>query len=384
MKKLLLLTWMIGSSLLLSAQITVSSATFPLPGDTLRYTVAANPGIAIALYTPPGGDQIWDLSALTPAFNFETPFRPAAEGTYVNEYPEATMVVLAATNEYYYKSTTTAFEQLGHVSDSVGGLPLIAMHKNEPVLAERKAPLNFLDVNSQTTNDLLLWSYSEIPAGAIILSETPVSVRMHVSYKQVDVVDAWGTLRLPGELPQSEFPVLRLKRSGYLTRRIDAEILPFGWQDISNEIQINGSAWGSLIGVDSTVSHHYFNDVSKEEIAVLTYNTDQNAVTSVVYKNALLQTSAIEAHEEVLSGMQVYPNPTVSDITINCAHALPGVYTLKIFSSTGAIVHESTDVLSANATILTSLPVMMSGLYFCCLEDAKGNVVGTSRLMVVH
>ena len=48
------------------AQITVTNATFPVAGDTLKTAVASNPAIGVAVYTAPGGPQIWDLSGLQP------------------------------------------------------------------------------------------------------------------------------------------------------------------------------------------------------------------------------------------------------------------------------------------------------------------------------
>ena len=61
----------------------------------------------------------------------------------------------------------------------------------------------------------------------------------------------------------------------------------------------------------------------------------------------------------------------------------PGVYTLKIFNSLGIIVKESIHQLAENIPIEVYLPPDMSGLHFLRLEDIKGNLAGTSRLMVI-
>ena len=53
-------------------QITVTSTTFPAAGDKLRYKQASNPNVAISLFTPPGGNQAWNLSTLTESSAFET------------------------------------------------------------------------------------------------------------------------------------------------------------------------------------------------------------------------------------------------------------------------------------------------------------------------
>ena len=87
MKKVLVFSLLAWSSLQVSAQITVPASTFPATGDILRYVQAANPNIAVALYTPPGGNQFWDLSGLTPASNSETNYRTAAEGIHAAQFP---------------------------------------------------------------------------------------------------------------------------------------------------------------------------------------------------------------------------------------------------------------------------------------------------------
>jgi hypothetical protein len=73
------------------------------------------------------------------------------------------------------------------------------------------------------------------------------------------------------------------------------------------------------------VTYHYLNDVSKEEIAVLTFNNDQIAVTSVVYKNTV-PTSSVLDMEQVAPSLKIYPNPATSVVTIRCDDAPSGMY----------------------------------------------------------
>lgn len=384
MKKLLLFALIAWNSLDSGAQITVTSSTFPATGDVLRYVQAANPNIADALFTPPGFDQSWDLSALIAASTFEVSYRPASEGSFSDAFPAATMVVSSGTDEYYYTSSATKFERLGQASSTVEGLPLTAIYQNQPILAERRAPLQFFDIYQQTSSNLLSWSNSEIPGGAFSLPATPDSIRFRISEQVLETVDAWGRLRLPGALPQSEFPVLRLKKTTYLEQRMDAKVPPLGWLDVTDVVIQNGSLWAPLFGVDTIVTHHYFNDLSKEEIAVLTFNDAQNAVVSVVYKNTSPSTPVTEVPGRALSRLQVHPNPAVSTVTISCADVPSGIYTLKIFNSLGTITKESTYLFAENTPIQVVLPTGMNGLYFCRLEDANGRIMGMSRLIVAH
>jgi hypothetical protein len=283
-KPLILSTLFIYSHFLIG-QITITSSTFPVAGDKLRYVQAANSNAAIALFTPPGSNQNWDLSALTTATTFETNYRPATEGANAAAFPSATMVVKKGTDEFYYRSSGTKFELLGQASSTVGGVTLKALYINQPPIIERHAPLSFFDIYAQSSGNLLSWAFNEIPNGALNLPVTPDSIRLRINKNIVEVVDATGTLTLPGALPQSQFPVLRLKKTTYHEQRIDAKIPPLGWLDVTDNVVSGGTTWASLFGVDTTVTHHYFNNIAKEEIAVLTFNSAQNQVISVVYKN---------------------------------------------------------------------------------------------------
>lgn len=289
-----LITW---SSFNSTAQITVTSSTFPASGDKLRYVQVSNPNAAISLLTPPGGNQDWNLSTLGVGSVFETSFRPAIEGANAANFAGANLVVKEGATESYYKSSATKLELLGQVSTTIGGINLKAIYINQPAIAVRQSPLNFFDLYQQSSNNLLAWAFNEIPTGAINLSFTPDSIRIRVSKQITEVVDGWGTLTLPGSLPQSQYPVLRLKKTTYQEQRIDAKVPPSGWLDVTDNVLRGGTAWSNLLfGVDTTVTYHYFNNIEKEEIAVLTFNQEsgQTVAKPVVYKNTTANIIPVE------------------------------------------------------------------------------------------
>ena len=72
------------------SQITVTSATFPVAGDTLRYAVDDRPMIdAQSVYTPPGIDQTWDLRQLQARVLFNQVYLPARTGKNAAAFPGA-------------------------------------------------------------------------------------------------------------------------------------------------------------------------------------------------------------------------------------------------------------------------------------------------------
>ena len=76
----------------LTAQITITNATFPVAGDSLKTATDLTPdGIVM---TPPGGPQTWDFSALYPDTRQVDVFQPASAGTSSANFPGAELVVI--------------------------------------------------------------------------------------------------------------------------------------------------------------------------------------------------------------------------------------------------------------------------------------------------
>lgn len=275
------------------AQITVPPSTLPVAGDTLKMAVDAEPlSCSFLVFTPPGGQQSWDLSCLTADRTDDIVYRPASQGSAVSLFPGATSVILPPAFPYpgvlpgflspqedYYQSTGTELKYLG----GVGMLPYltspVAAFFNPP-LVTRRAPINFFDIKQTSTG--LLTPFDDTLMDPAIRQKLPFtadSFRYRVALTRLDVVDAYGTVTLPG----GSFDVLREKRTQYSESRIDAKVNPLGWLDVTDVfIQFVGA---NFLGVDTLVSHNFYNDVSKEPIAVV--DLDRNQVTPVraTYKN---------------------------------------------------------------------------------------------------
>ncbi len=167
-------------SLGLQAQITVTNATFPVAGDTLRYAYDENP-VGFNPATPPGGNQIWDFSGLVKNNTNTVIYRAANTGMHVADFPGADLVQQGATRENYYNVTSAKFEVMGYAGTSeIFGVDVIG-HFGPPY-AERKAPLNFFDINQQTTNLSLPISIDQIPDSLLTgLPISPDSLRARIN-----------------------------------------------------------------------------------------------------------------------------------------------------------------------------------------------------------
>lgn len=377
MKKILCLVCT-ALSLSLSAQITVTSATFPAAGDTLRFGYDESP-VGFNPATPPGGNQTWDFSGLTKNKEDKVIYRPASTGMHASDFPGAELVQPGATRETYYNVTNDKFEALGYAGDDpVLGLDVIVHFS--PAIIERRAPLNFFDITQQTTNQTLLFAIDQIPDSLLGgLPVTPDSIRLRINAQRLDVVDGYGTCLIPG----GTYPVLRMKRTEYTTINVDAYIsspFPLGWIDVTSFL--GGTDIGQFLGTDTTTTFRFYSNTEKEEIAVATMSSDLSNVTRIAYKNTQT-TAAPEINAPGSVGISAFPNPAVDWVRFDCINLPQDDYTLKIFNILGNLVWEENDQMVGNRSIEVELENFKKGLYSYSLSNKKGQVIGTKRLVVL-
>ncbi|MGI9160756.1 MAG: hypothetical protein ACR2K1_13485, partial [Saprospiraceae bacterium] len=146
-----------------SAQITVTAATFPTAGDTLRFAVDTSVGNISVAVSPPGANQLWDFTALQAANTFTTVYRPAVSGMSFGSFPGAELLVINQQGETYFNVTNNVVENMGYSGNDPVNLNLDVLAKFQPAIKERRAPLNFFDVNQQTSNLSVPFSTENIP-----------------------------------------------------------------------------------------------------------------------------------------------------------------------------------------------------------------------------
>ncbi|HRI59784.1 MAG TPA: T9SS type A sorting domain-containing protein [Saprospiraceae bacterium] len=361
-----------------SAQITVTSATFPVAGDTLMYVIDNSP-VNINAATPPGGNQLWDFSTLQISQTAETVYRNASAGTNAASFPGAELVVIGQTGETYFNVTNNKFEALGYSGGDPAGLGLNVLAKFSPPVVERSSPLNFFDITPQTTNLSLPFSTEQLPDSLFQGSPIkPDSIRVRLNTQRLDVVDGWGTCQIPG----GSYPVLRQKRTEYTTTNLDVYLGFLGWVDIS---QLGGGGFSNFLGTDTTVTFRFYSGTEKEEIAIATMSNDLSTVEAVRYKNnGLSDASEPDGNSSPGSAnIQAHPNPAVEYVNFTCSNLPRDNYTLKIYNFVGKVVWKGDYALNGNKVIYLDLNDFAKGAYLYSLSDGKGNIIGTKRLVVL-
>ncbi|MEO6131291.1 MAG: hypothetical protein ABIQ02_05555, partial [Saprospiraceae bacterium] len=121
--------FLLSSLACLQAQITVTNATFPAVGDSLKTATDLAP-VNITI-SGQGGPYTWDFSNLIASTRQATFFQQASAGTAFANFPTAELVTIGEGGfETYYNVSATTFDNLGfYGNDPTGTLPIAALLK---------------------------------------------------------------------------------------------------------------------------------------------------------------------------------------------------------------------------------------------------------------
>lgn len=378
MKQMLLIT-LTALYFSASAQNPIN-AYFPSIGDTLITAVDEEPAPSFSnLITPPGMPQVWDLTGADNDDTDRVIYRDVNDAQNGGQFPGADLYIGNQTEgETFFDISNTEFRALGYSGSDPGGFGLQVVARFNPPFVERYAPLAFFDNNIQESFLSLPFSTDQLPDSLFSgLPIAPDSIRVRITTNRAELVDSYGTMKIPG----GEYDVLRLKRTEISNTALDIHIPFVGWLDIS---AFGGGQFGEFLGADTTITHRFFADGVKEEIAVLTLNNAANEVQHIRYKyNGVV--SAPESPEDAPgnAGVFAFPNPAVEWVRFDCVNLPPDEYTLKIFNIVGKQVWNETHFLSGNKSIRLDLQSFKKGTYMYSLLNKKGDVIGTKRLVVV-
>jgi len=359
-----------------TAQITITNSVFPVLGDTLHYAFGNQPGAINQIFTPPGGNQQWDLSNLQPAQFWNQIMKNPQTGTASGSFPAASVLFnpLNSDSEVYWQITGNQVNDLGYFGLDDLGLGLKLLFIKTPALEQTWAPVNFFDIRQSTANVLTAFDAPIAPAILQNLVPTADSFRIRVTYQRLGVIDAYGTLAIPG----GTFDVLRKKQTEYKSTAVDVKVAPLGWIDIST---IGGQQILPL-GTDTLTTFHFLNDISREAIAICTLNTAQNTVTGVQYKALNPPTATFTP--TLKGGMFSYPNPAHNTLYVQFTNNEEGaMYQLKLIDLQGIPVIEQT-VETSTAENEVSIPVanLAPGIYSLILQR-NGVSVGRTKVVKI-
>lgn len=377
MKQVLQTFILLFFSIFATAQITITGASFPEIGDTLRSATDNLPqGITISAAGP---DQEWNFENLQAPFVVEQILIPTKQGVYQDQFPDANILVNGGNNgaELYYAAFEDTYQFLGYVGADPAGLDIEIIARNEPAIIERRAPLNYQDDDNVTFGNTIPIGGDKLPEVLLEnLPITPDSLRIRVNSNRTDVVDAWGTLTIPG----GTFEVLREKRIEIRETFLDVKVSILPWTDVTDII---GETLPGVFGVDTLVSYHFFSEDSKEAIAIV--NVDEtNTATNVTFKSIENTITNVVNVNNTKADIIAYPNPAIDSARFTFTNLEKGVYTLKFYNILGMTIWKKDYPVHGNKTVVIDLNDLRKGTYLYSVVDNTGKTLSTKRLIIIR
>jgi hypothetical protein len=242
-----------------------------------------------------------------------------------------------------------------------------------PPIQERRAPLNFFEIN--TTNGALLvpFAANQLPQAILnLLPIVPDSIRIRLNSSRTDLVDGWGTLAIPG----GTYNVLRERRTQYSDTRVEVKIGIFPWTDVTALIPLPDVG----LGRDTTLTYNFFSNSAKEPIAIVTADHISGQVLRTEYKfNGIVSSSNdfLEANQSVT----VYPNPTGDRLFLEGKDLPWGEYEFNMFDVAGRSVMRRQVPFQTGAPTEIDVQSIRSGAYFFTITDRGGQIRYTGRVV---
>ena len=356
----------------LFAQITLTQVYLPEVGDTL-FQATDNLPSSIEI-SGPGPDQKWDYTTLQAPFSQSSPLRAAYEGRAADRFPEADgLFTSGETTQYYYNITSRRMELVGIAGYDPLDIGLNLTVPIHPPILERRAPLRYGDRNESSADISIAFPAREFPAD--IMRQLPIrpdSFRIRTAFKRESIVDAWGTLTIPGGI----YDVLREKRTETTHVRLEGKLGFLPWQDITGLLPFTGNK-----PQNTTTNYHYFSNEAIEPIAILTTDDASRQITQAVFKAGESAAGLDEINND-RPGVYAFPNPAIVNVRFEFTNLPPGEYTLTIFNILGLEVWTKNYYLNGDRTEKVDISNLRKGTYLYALSNERGKTIATKRLIV--
>jgi len=363
------------SACFLQAQVTISSATFPKVGDTLR-TVFADPLPSALSVGNVGGPQTWDFSGLTMGQRNNQVFVPASTGKDAAAFPESNLLLKNGGQELYLKSSATKIEALGFAGENpFFDAPLLVKYSKRPVF--RVAPLTFISTTNSTAEFRIDIGTSIIPDTLLAnLPIKPDSIRIQFNNTDKGLMDAFGTLKLQGK----SFSVLREKVESITETKLFIKL--FGlWIDPLPLLGGNiPGGFGAFLGQDTTYVYNFYTD-SKKEVLVSAQFSTANELNSLEFADVggVVSSSA----DLLIAGkLDIYPNPAADFITVQSAGMPDDWYLVTIAAMDGRPVKAALQQMVQGRIADIDLQQIPHGQYVLTIRDKSNKRTVSGKLNI--
>jgi Secretion system C-terminal sorting domain len=336
---------MVASIAIAQSPITITQNDMPVPGDTLRHSIADAQGVDILQNGP---NQTWDYSNLVPLRQARTDYVYSLQTVYaffflgLNQYGTKVADTIGGgpfqfTDVYnFFRSANSDFRAEG-VGFRYSGVPLAAYYSDEDELYQ--FPLNYNDRDSNT------FRFSVDLGNGLRFSEE--------GYR-INEVDGWGTVITPHD----NIACLRLVSTTMAVDTIVFNGFPFATPN--QQISIKFLANGVHIPVLEITGR---------------IQMGQYLPQQVKYRDQYRNLVAVDVPQS--AQVAVYPNPVSDRLLLQNDGDQALVATL--YDVQGKVVHTQALGLGAQAVAVDALPV---GAYLLQLRTDEGALVKAAKILV--
>ena len=374
MKRIQFLLLVISASWL-QAQVTITSATFPKTGDTLR-TVFADPLPNSLSVGNVGGPQTWDFSGLTTGQRNNQIFVPASGGKDAALFPDANLLVKNDGQELYLKSSSNKIEALGFSGENpFFDAPLVVKYSKKPVF--RIAPLTFISTTNSSAEFRIDIGTSIIPDTLLAnLPIKPDSIRIQFNNTDKGLMDAFGTMKLQGKT----FSVLREKVESITETKLFIKL--FGlWIDPLPLLGGNiPGGFGAFLGQDTTYVYNFYSDTKKEVLVSAQFST-ANELNSLEFADVGGVVSSA-ADVAIAEKLEIRPNPATDFVTVQSDGMPDDWYLVTISGLNGVPAKAAIYQLVQGRIADIDIQQIPQGQYILTVRDKSNRRVVSDRLTI--
>jgi hypothetical protein len=318
----------------LTAQSTITTSTFPVANDSLRYAVDYFPTSTIQI-TPPGGPYNWNYTSLVSDEKELSIYQKANLGKFYTSVADADLFAnYGAEREAYYKVKQNSFEMIAIAGKDPFQFGLELVLRFVPGIIEQRAPLSFPANNISSYSSFVPFSLANVPKQVLDSLKLPFaidSVRIKLASQRIDFVDAYGTLAIPG----GTYPVIREKRTEYLDTRVEAKLPLFGWQDVTDLLLTNERFEG--LGKDTVTSYFFWSNTVKGYVVSLDVSGPQENIVTARFKDNSKVTGTAEQQLESME-IKASPNPSGDILTFELKNLQNAEGVLILSDQSGRII----------------------------------------------
>lgn len=379
MRRLYTTLLFLSLALAVVAQTTITNATFPVVGDTLKTSIDL--GYSDFDANKKGADITWDFSGLQPSQTIIEAFVEATEGDDVMDYPTANLLRKTNTGQAtYLKADKDSIVEVGIAGLDPAFNTVEIKSKISGQATYRRAPIHYQDTFSTRYSYFAEIPVSELPDSIqAIFKGLVTDIRVKIGFEENNTADAWGRVILP----DARHNVLRLKRESLRTTEVTLKLFGLTWVnilDVGNQVTIPDFVTELVQPVTST-NYIFLSNNAKEEVV----NVGVDSLGTVVSTRFKVNEVTTSTYNQWSGNgeLSVYPNPTYGSVTFSL-HQMPvDRYKIEMYDILGRKVWGTTTKYGQSA-ITQDFSGMRRGTYLYRVYNSKGKKLTTKRLMIVR